>query len=65
MRSRIFTRRTATDAGSAERYDDGLGHVLERDVPAGVRERTAAALGRLPDVVTTAPTWHDAGGGCC
>jgi len=61
----IFTGRTATYVGSAERYDDGRGHVLERGVPVGVCDKTAAALGRLEDVLTTPPTWHYDGGGCC
>jgi ubiquinone/menaquinone biosynthesis C-methylase UbiE len=63
----IFTGRTATYLGSDEVFDDRRGHVLVRDLPLGVCDKTAAALGALgrEDIVLTGPTWHYAGDGCC
>ncbi|GAC1310370.1 MAG: arsenosugar biosynthesis arsenite methyltransferase ArsM [Vulcanimicrobiaceae bacterium] len=61
----VFTGRTATYVGSAARFDDGTGHVLERGVPLDVCDKTATKLGSNPEVMTTASTWHYAGGGVC
>lgn len=63
----IFTGRTAIYTGISEHFDDGLGHVLRRDVPLGVCDKTAAALTALArdDLFLTGPTWHYAGDGCC
>jgi SAM-dependent methyltransferase len=63
----IFTGRTAIYHGSDDQFDDGRGHVLTRDVPLGVCDKTAAALAALgrQDLVVTGPTWHYPGDGCC
>lgn len=63
----IFTGRTAIYVGVDEYLDDGEGHVLMRDVPLGVCDKTATALGALgrDDLLVTDPTWHYAGDGCC
>ncbi|MCB9796746.1 MAG: arsenosugar biosynthesis arsenite methyltransferase ArsM [Alphaproteobacteria bacterium] len=63
----VFTGRTAIWVGEDERFDDGKGHVLLRDVPLAVCDKTAAAFEalRLPDLRVTPSTWHYAGGGCC
>jgi len=63
----IFTGRTAIYVGPEEHFDDGNGHLLPRDLPLGVCDKTAAALARLgrDDLVLTDPTWHYAGDGCC
>ncbi|MEW5850447.1 MAG: arsenosugar biosynthesis arsenite methyltransferase ArsM [Myxococcota bacterium] len=63
----IFTGRTATYVGPEDCFDDGKGHVLLRDIPLGVCDKTAGALGRLgrEDIVLTASTWHYSGDGCC
>ncbi len=63
----IFTGRSAIFIGPDETFDDGNGHLLLRDVPAGVCDKTAAALSALgrDDLIVTGPTWHYAGGGCC
>ncbi len=63
----VFTGRTAIYVGDDEVWHDGKGHALRRDVPLGVCEKTAAALGALgrDDLVVTTPTWHYAGDGCC
>jgi len=63
----VFTGRTAIYCGPDPAFDDGRGHVVNRDVPLPVCDKTAAvleALGR-PDLIVTGSTWHDGGGGCC
>jgi SAM-dependent methyltransferase len=63
----IFTGRTATYIGEDECFDDHKGHVLVRDMPLGVCDKTAQQLARLEreDLVITGSTWHYAGDGCC
>ncbi|MEQ8456780.1 MAG: arsenosugar biosynthesis arsenite methyltransferase ArsM [Sandaracinaceae bacterium] len=63
----VFTGRAAIYVGEDEALDDGKGHVLLRDVPLGVCDKTASALAALErsDLVLTEPTWHYAGDGCC
>jgi SAM-dependent methyltransferase len=63
----VFTGRSAIYTGAETTYDDGRGHVLARDVPYPVCDKTASALAGLgrPDLTVTEPTWHYAGGGCC
>jgi SAM-dependent methyltransferase len=63
----IFTGRTCVYFGSDGSFDDGAGHVLQRDMPMSVCDKTAArleALGRS-DLLVTASTWFYDGGGCC
>ena len=63
----IFTGKTAIYVGAEEAFDDRKGHVLQRDLPLGVCDKTAAALARLErdDLVITNSTWHYDGNGCC
>ena len=63
----VFTGRTAIYSGDEASFDDGKGHVLNRDVPLPVCDKTAAALNTLgrSDITVTDSTWHYAGGGCC
>lgn len=63
----IFTGKTATYVGPEEAFDDQKGHVLVRDIPLGVCDKTAALLERLgrEDLIITSSTWHYAGDGCC
>jgi SAM-dependent methyltransferase len=63
----VFTGRTAIYTGDETSFDDGKGHVLPRDVPLPVCDKTAAALSDLghPDLTVTGATWHSVGGGCC
>ncbi len=63
----IFTGRTAIYIGEDESFDDGAGHILPRDMPMSVCNKTArklAGLGRT-DIVVTDSTYHYRGGGCC
>lgn len=63
----IFTGRTAIYVGADGHFDDGNGHLLARDLPLGVCDKTAAALEGLgrDDLVVTESTWHYPGDGCC
>lgn len=63
----IFTGKTAIYVGEAPLYDDGKGHMLQRDLPLGVCDKTAENLRALQrkDIVVTDSTWHYAGDGCC
>ena len=61
----IFTGRTAVYCGPEESYDDGAGHVLPKNIPVGVCDKTAGALSGTENVVVTDSTWHYQGDGCC
>jgi len=63
----IFTGRTAVYVGGEDSFDDGAGHVLLRDMPMPVCDKTAENLAALQrtDIVVTGPTYHYRGGGCC
>lgn len=63
----VFTGRTAIWFGDGEQFDDGKGHVLARDIPLPVCDKTAAALSKLgrADLLVTPSTFHYRGGGCC
>jgi SAM-dependent methyltransferase len=63
----VFTGRTAIYVGEDEQLDDGAGHLMARDQPLAVCDKTAGqleALGR-DDLFVTPPTWFYDGGGCC
>ncbi len=63
----VFTGRMAIYTGSEDQFDDDKGHVLVRDIPLPVCDKTAVALKTLnnPDIAVTPSTWHYTGGGCC
>jgi SAM-dependent methyltransferase len=63
----VFTGRTAIWFGNEDHYDDGKGHVLVRDAPAAVCDKTGAALEALAvdGLLVTPSTWFYDGGGCC
>lgn len=63
----VFTGRTAIWVGDDDDFDDEKGHILPRDIPMAVCDKTALALEGLsnPFLVITERTWHYAGGGCC
>ncbi len=63
----VFTGQTAIYVGEEPTWDDGQGHLLRRDIPLPVCDKTAGvlkALGR-EDIMVTPPTWHYGGDGCC
>ena len=63
----IFSGRTAIYFGNDAALDDGMGHLLTRDVPLPVCDKTATALASLGQskLLITPSTWHYNGGGCC
>ena len=63
----IFTGRTCIYFGTEGSFDDGAGHVLQRDMPLAVCDKTAAKLESLgrDDLRVTPSTWFYDGGGCC
>ena len=63
----VFTGRTAIYFGDEDLYDDNAGHLLLKDQPLAVCDKTAdqlEALGR-DDILVSGSTWHYDGGGCC
>jgi hypothetical protein len=63
----VFTGRTAIYHGNDEILDDGKGHILSRNQPLAVCDKTANALARLgrDDIYLSASTYFYDGGGCC
>lgn len=63
----IFTGKTGIYAGNKEFFDDGVGHILQRGIPAAVCDKTAGkfAASFPGDILITDSTWHYTGGGCC
>jgi hypothetical protein len=63
----VFTGKAAIYVGEEEQLDDGAGHVMARDQPLAICDKTAghlAALGR-DDLFVTPSTFFYDGGGCC
>jgi len=67
----VFTGRTAIYHGEKEFLDDGKGHLLIRNQPLAVCDKTSAALAtrvrleKRDDLYLSASTWfYDGGGGC-
>jgi ubiquinone/menaquinone biosynthesis C-methylase UbiE len=63
----IFTGCAAIYFGGEKFFDDRKGHVLSRDIPFSVCDKTAKALKSLEraDIHVTGPTFFYDGGGCC
>ena len=63
----IFTGRTAIYVGKDDCFDDQAGHLLQRDLPLPVCDKTAKRFEALvrDDLIVTRPTYHYRGGGCC
>ncbi|MEP0262486.1 arsenosugar biosynthesis arsenite methyltransferase ArsM [Dokdonia sp.] len=63
----IFTGKAAIYYGSEEYLDDKKGHILLKNQPLAICDKTAndiAALGR-DDIFISESTYHYDGGGCC
>lgn len=63
----IFTGKAAIYYGKESFFDDKKGHVLDKNQPLAVCDKTAAdlaALGRN-DIFISESTYHYDGGGCC
>ena len=63
----VFTGRTAIFHGDADHFDDHNGHVLTRNQPLAVCDKTASALAALgrDDIHLSGSTWFYDGRGCC
>jgi len=63
----VFTGRTAIYYGHDEFFDDDNGHILVKNQPAAVCDKTASNLKRLArqDIFITDSTYFYDGGGCC
>lgn len=63
----VFAGETAIYVGTNEYFDDEKGHIIKRDVPLPVCQKTANNLRALKrrDLFVTEPTYHYSGGGCC
>ena len=63
----VFTGKAAIYYGKENYFDDKKGHVLMRNQPLAVCDKTAAALASLGrnDIFISESTFHYNGGGCC
>ncbi|WP_228850527.1 arsenosugar biosynthesis arsenite methyltransferase ArsM [Aegicerativicinus sediminis] len=63
----IFSGRAAIYFGDTEYFDDGKGHILFKNQPLAICDKTANALKNLQrdDLYISESTWHYDGGGCC
>ncbi len=63
----IFTGKAAIYYGAQDYFDDGKGHVLLKNQPLAVCDKTAASLTSLgrDDIFISESTFHYDGGGCC
>ena len=63
----VFTGKAAIYYGKEDYFDDKKGHVLMKNQPLAVCDKTAAALANLErnDIFVSESTFHYNGGGCC
>jgi hypothetical protein len=63
----IFTGKAAIYYGDQAYFDDKLGHVLLKNQPLAICDKTADALTSLhrDDIFISESTFHYDGGGCC
>ena len=63
----VFTGKAAIYYGKEAFFDDKAGHVLVKNQPLAICDKTAAALTNLNrnDIYISEPTFHYDGGGCC
>ena len=63
----VFTGRSAIYYGQDDLYDDNAGHILQKDIPFAICDKTAAQLAALgrEDIMITPSTYFYDGGGCC
>lgn len=63
----VFTGKAAIYYGDADYFDDKKGHVLLKNQPLAVCDKTAGALASLKrnDIFISPSTFHYDGGGCC
>lgn len=63
----IFTGKAAIYYGTEDYFDDKAGHVLLKNQPIAICDKTANALANLNrnDIFISESTYHYDGGGCC
>ena len=63
----IFTGKAAIYYGSEDFFDDHKGHILQKNQPLAICDKTARALKALKrdDIYLSESTYHYDGGGCC
>lgn len=63
----VFTGKTAIYYGANDYFDDNAGHILLKNQPLAVCDKTASALASLNrnDIFISKSTYHYDGGGCC
>ena len=63
----IFTGKAAIYFGDEDYVDDKKGHILLKNQPLAVCDKTAGSLAALnrDDIFISESTWHYDGGGCC
>ena len=63
----VFTGKAAIYYGKEALFDDEAGHVLVKNQPLAICDKTAAALANLNrnDIYISDSTFHYDGGGCC
>ncbi len=63
----IFTGKAAIYFGDEDYFDDNAGHILLKNQPLAICDKTAAALQSLGrnDIFISPSTFHYDGGGCC
>lgn len=63
----IFTGKAAIYYGTEDYFDDKKGHVLLKNQPLAICDKTAEALKKMrrEDIFISASTFHYDGGGCC
>lgn len=63
----IFTGKAAIFYGTEDYFDDKNGHVLLKNQPLAICDKTAAAIAKLgrDDIFISESTFHYDGGGCC
>jgi SAM-dependent methyltransferase len=63
----VFTGKAAIYFGDETYFDDQAGHVLSRNQPLSICDKTASNLSKLQrsDIFISDSTYHYDGGGCC
>ena len=63
----VFTGKAAIYYGNEDYFDDGAGHVLLKNQPLAICDKTAEKLQRSSnnDIFISKSTYHYDGGGCC
>lgn len=63
----VFTGKAAIYYGEDDYFDDKVGHVLLKNQPLAICDKTAGALSSLNrnDIYISESTYHYDGGGCC